>query len=85
MLSLLEFEHQSFVNCDPSWKEGKNYIRVKNYVSNTVSAFERNDEGFKWSNGSSQEFECNRHLVHSNFKSLSVYSVRCPDVSLEIK
>ncbi|XP_074097186.1 uncharacterized protein LOC141526218 [Cotesia typhae] len=80
ILSLLEFEHQSFVNCDPNWKEGTNYIRVKNYVSNTLSIFKSHSDGFKRSNGNSQEFECNYHLVHSNFDSLSVYSMRCPDI-----
>ncbi|KAH0550516.1 hypothetical protein KQX54_019877 [Cotesia glomerata] len=80
ILNFLEFEHQLFVNCDPKWKEGKNYIRVKNYVSNTLSTFERNTEGFKLNNGNSQEIECKHHLVHSNFDGLTVYSMRCPDV-----
>ncbi|CAG5103879.1 Protein of unknown function [Cotesia congregata] len=80
ILNLLEFEHQLFVNCDPIWKEGQNYIRVKNYVSNTRRTFKINGQGFELNNGNFQEFECNSHLVHLNSDSLFVYSMRCPDV-----
>ncbi|XP_044587671.1 uncharacterized protein LOC123267192 [Cotesia glomerata] len=74
--------YKSYKNCDPeSWKEGENYIRVKNYVTHYEPSITWDvNNGMVNVTDADPEYECNTVRAYWDPKNPTgvVYSMACP-------
>ncbi|XP_057340132.1 uncharacterized protein LOC130677401 [Microplitis mediator] len=78
---LITLQHKMYKKCDPDyWTEGNNYIRVKNYVSDHAIFVGKKDRNFNILKNRGQEYECDSFSVHSDLRSESIESMRCPEI-----
>ncbi|XP_044587669.1 uncharacterized protein LOC123267191 [Cotesia glomerata] len=74
--------YKSYKNCDPeSWKEGENYIRVKNYVTHYEPSITWDvNNGMVNMTDADPEYECNTVRAYWDPKNPTgvVYSMACP-------